>query len=229
VDARARGIAARASLVLAVALLALACGGAQPERERPRAQPAGGGELAMREPGARPAAGAKLGALEPVAVREQPEASAQPTPPPAAPHAPIRVAKQPAPQPYPLRERALVMSGGLIVRGVPRGVTARKVAEEGSGDAVVELVDARGRRLALLKELAIARVALPGGPPLLGAAAVSREHAQRDGWGAGEVDVVVDRFGSETHLYTLERRARGTDWIWSGLELSPHGAAGAPQ
>jgi hypothetical protein len=211
------------SIRLSVILLALGCGGSQPKPQRPRDE-RNREVLAMREPGARSPGVAELGTLKPVAVPAQPEQRAEPSANAAAiEQGPIRVANEQPPAPYPLRDGALVMPGGLIIHDVPSKVTVRTVHEQGSGDAVLELVDPRGRRIALVKETPLSHVAMPGGAPLLGAAAATHDQAKREDWATSPVNVVVDRFSSETHLYVLERRAQGTDWIWSGLELSPRG------
>jgi hypothetical protein len=204
----------------------LACGGSQAERPPP--QPAQrSDQLATRPPQPAGDAGApELGVLQPVAVPAppsppEPGAASASSPAPSEP-APIRIAAAPAPEPVALRGRDLVFAGGLIIHGVPASVTVRKVSELGSDAPVLELVDKRGRRLALLKETSLTRVALPGGSPLLEATAAARTEATRDDWDTTPVKVAVDRFQSDTHVYVLERRATGTDWIQSGLEITVH-------
>jgi hypothetical protein len=59
---------------------------------------------------------------------------------------------------------------------------------------------------------------------LLPQTAAARQSGQRTDWGAARVKVVADRFLGENHVYTIERRAEGTAWIWSGLELSANAA-----
>jgi hypothetical protein len=214
---------------LCIVLHAFGCAGSEPPARTPRSQQSHE-ELAMREPAARTPGIDQLGNLEPVAVAAQPEQRVQPAVNAApAEQPPIRIAREHAPRPYPLRNGALVLSGGLIIHDVPRDVAVHSVVEQGSRDPVLELVDPRGRRVALLKETALSSVAMPGGAPLLGATAATHSQAKRDDWATSPVQVVVDRFSSETHLYTLERRAAGTDWIWAGLELSPRRAgSGGP-
>jgi len=214
---------------LCVVLCALGCAGAgsQSRARQPSAR-RDSDELEMRKPGARAAGIAKLGSLEPVPVAARPDPRAQPaasvTP---AEQPPMRVARVQSPRPYPLRNGALVLPGGLIIHHVPENVVVYTVLEQNSRDNVLELVDPRGRRIALLKETAVSSVAMPSGAPLLGATAATHSQATREDWATSPVAVVVDRFSSETHLYTLERRAQGTDWIWAGLELSPSGGGGS--
>ena len=194
-------------------------GGGEPrERSEPEAVRSTGSELTMREPDARDQPG-ELGALQPVAVSLTAEPTAAPvaTTAPSAP-SPLRVAKDPPPQPYALRERDLVLPGGLAIHDVPAGVTVRRVDALETKNSIYELVDARGRRVALIEETALSKVALPGGPPLLQATAASSARAKRE-WNDKPVDVTTDRFQNDTHLYTLERRSAGTDWIVAGLEL----------
>jgi len=226
-----RKIALDALSAVSIGLLALGCAGSQSKPRQPRpGDERGRDELSMREPRSRAPGVAKLGTLEPVAVPAQPELRVQPaasaTP---AEQPPIRIAREHSPRPYPLRNGALVLAGGLIIHDVPRNVAVHTVVEQGSGDAVLELVDPRGRRIALLKETALSSVAMPEGAPLLGATATTHTETKREDWATSPVAVTIDRFSSETHLYTLERRAQGTDWIWGRLELSPHRAgSGAP-
>ncbi len=210
---------------LACALCASGCGGSQASTRASDQGTYRPGELAMRDPQRRGAGGTHLGELQPVAVPARPEPAKGPPqrareqgPPP------IRIATEKGAKAVPLQGRDLVLPDGLIIHDVRKGVTARTVQEQGTGDSVLELLDARGRRLALLKQIRLSRVALRGGP-LLDATAETHERGRRRDWGAGGVRVVIDRFRHESRLYTLERRADGTDWIWSGLELSSHPAS----
>ena len=181
----------------------------------------------MRTPDAVPsplASARPLGSLEPVRVTSAP---VEPRPrPPVAPRVqvptPIRVDPIPPPRPYALRDCQLVLPAGLIVHSVPKGVSARIVREQGGGE-VWEIVDARGRRLALLRAESLGGAELPPGA-LLQQTATARGIGPRSDWGAARVKVVSDRFLDENHVYTIERRAEGTAWIWSGLELSSHAA-----
>jgi hypothetical protein len=141
---------------------------------------------------------------------------------PAQAPAPIRLATQTASRPYALRDGDLVLPVGLIVHNVPKGVSVRIAQEQGGGD-VWEILDARGRRAALLKAESLASGALPRGA-LLPQTANARSVGQRTDWGAAHVKVVIERFLNENHVFTIERRAEGTGWIWSGLELSSHAA-----
>jgi hypothetical protein len=205
------------------------CGGAQRKPPEPRPSRRSD-ELAMRAPGTATATpgSAPLGSLQPVAVTDRPEPRVQPAARAAnIEQPPIFIDNEQSPRPHPLHDGALVLPGGLIIHRVPRNVTARMVVEQGSGDPVLELVDPRGRRIALLKETPISHVAMPGGAPLLGATEPTHSEAKRERWATSPVPIVVDRFSSETHLYAIERRASGTDWIWSGLELSPRRADGS--
>jgi hypothetical protein len=212
---------------LGCVLCALGCAGSQ-TRPEPASQPATTpGQLQMHDPSAlaSPAVSARpLGTLEPVrtpAIQQEPP-SAQPSAAPVQPPAPIHVDAQAAPRPYALRDTDLVLPTGLIIHRVPKGVSVRVVQEQGGGD-VWEVVDAHGRRSALLKAESLASGALSQGA-LLSQTANARSVAQRSDWGGASVKVVIDRFLNENHLYTIERRAEGTAWIWSGLELSSHAA-----
>lgn len=214
---------------LTALLLAVGCGSAQPPSRRPSppAKRAAATQFEMRSPDevGSPAGDQILGALRPVAAGGE-----QPTPDPAAaaplagaPPEPLKVAPGP-PRPRALSDGKLALSGGLILHHVPAGVAVRAVDEQRTGAELLEIVDRRGRRLALLKETSFGRAALPQGSSLLEQAATTRSRARREDWDRTPVEVVIDTFHSETHLYTLERRARGTDWIWSGLELATNTA-----
>ena len=211
-----------------VALLLFSCGcalgwGASAAKNHAPPRPAASDAPAMHAPQAHTESNDPLGALQPVAVPAQPEASKEPPVASAtAAPAPIRLAREPAPEPYPLRDRDLALPGGLIIHGVPSSVSVRKAADLESGEPVFEFVDARGHRLALLKQTALARIALPGGGPLLQDTASTHTESARDDWDKTRINVVVDRFQSESHLYTLERRSADTDWIMNGLDLSSH-------
>lgn len=201
---------------------ALGCGGAAQQTQAPPAAPPRD-QVAMRAPQAQPANSDPLGTLQPVAIPTQPEINKEPPAPAAEPEpAPIRVAKQPAPEPYALRARDLVLSGGVVIHDVPKSVRVRSVSEAGSEGALLEVVDAHGRRLALIKQTPLTEVALPGGEPLLAQSAASHREAQRDDWDKTPTAVIVDRFRSETHLFTIERRSSGTEWLIGGLELGSH-------
>ncbi len=175
----------------------------------------------MRKPDdlASPSDAQVLGAFRPVAAKVAPERAAKPksdaraAPPPA-----IRVARGSSARPYALRDRELVLPSGLTVHHVPNGVAIRTVEDEGGGP-VWEFIDVHGRRLALLKEQSWRRAAASEAP-LLEESATARTQATRGDWAKAPVRVVVDRFRSDKQIYTLERRASGTDWIWSGLEFS---------
>jgi len=142
--------------------------------------------------------------------RERPESRALLTP--------IRLAPLPRPQAYPLRNGELVLPSGLVVHRVPKGISVRSAREQQTGDVVLEIADPRGRRLALLSERAFRRAAAANIPVLEQTATTTLE-AHRSDWGEKSVRVIVDRFRAEHHIYTLERRARGTRWIMSNLEL----------
>ena len=161
-----------------------------------------------------------LGELEPVnAAKPLAESGApQPTAAQAAVLRPLQVAPGSVPQPYALREGQLILPSGLIIHGVPKSVSARTLREQGGGE-LWEIVDARGRRLALLKVESLGRMPLPGGAGL-NQLSSARSVGPRSDWGAPHVDVVSERFLSESHVYTIERRTKGTAWIASGLDLS---------
>ena len=201
----------------------LACGGSQTGKQPPARVAPPSDQLVTRAPQAQSASGQPpLGTLQLVAVPEQVEPRAAPGTPAATQPAPIRIDRAAVPEPVALDGRDLVLPGGLIIHGVPPSVTARTVREQRSQEPVLELVDKRGSRLALLKETSLTRVALPGGAPLLSATAATHIEATRDDWDKTPVRIEVDRLQSDTHLYVIERRTAGTDWIPGGLELSAH-------
>jgi len=187
------------------------------------------GQLAMRDPDAMRSPGASqrpLGALTPTSsgratdARRAPEAAPRPAarakttvePPPL-----LVVSDGATRSDYPLRDGTLSLPGGLLIHGVPRGVAVRTVAEQRTGQTIWEIVDARGRRLALLQAERAGRVALREDPLRRTEDARAERRAT---WGKQTVQVVSDRFRGETHVYTIDRRATGTAWIWSGLELT---------
>ncbi|MFI5308730.1 MAG: hypothetical protein ACHQ53_15340 [Polyangiales bacterium] len=221
--------AQRAPLVLA-ALGCLhgagGCGASQGNARASEPSAQGSGGLAMREPGPRVGpSGPEIGQLQPVPVPVKTEPGAAP---PQGARAkgppPIRIVATRQVTPVPLRGRDLVLPGGLVIHDLPSGVTARVVREQGTGDDVIELVDARGRRLALVKETRPSQLGVAGGQSLLQATAETHEQAQRSDWGPTSIRVVVDRFRHDALIYVLERRATGTDWIQRGLELARPGA-----
>lgn len=181
----------------------------------------------MRDPdqvAAPRAKAAPLGALAPV-VQDLP-----PSEPPAhgkaadlpkqgAPPPLIQVADDAQGKPYPLQEGDLVLPTGLIIHHVPKGVSARVLRERGEGDEVWELVDARGRRLALIKARSWRRAA-SSEADLLTDTRTTPGAVRRATWQGKSVQVVTDRFRSDTHIYTIDRRSGGTDWIFRGLELA---------
>lgn len=134
---------------------------------------------------------------------------------------PIQVAEDSAPRPYPLRDRQLTLPSGLIIHGVPKSVSVRTVRERAGGD-VWEITDARGRRLALLKAESLHR-RLWTTTARSDELANARSVGHRTDWGAPRVNVVSERFLSESYVYTIERRTDGTGWIASGLEFSANG------
>jgi hypothetical protein len=177
----------------------------------------------MRNPDeARPSATStrELGVLETVdAATPRSEARA---PQPAAAQAraprPIHVARDSVPRAYATRAGQLTLPSGLVIHGVPSSVSVRVVREQTGGE-VWEIMDARGRRLALLRAESLGRIPLPAGQDL-GQLASARSVGKRGDWGAPRVDVVSERILSESHVYTIERRTTGTAWIASGLDLS---------
>jgi hypothetical protein len=205
-------------LQLGCLLCALGCAGSQTRTEQPSQPATAPGQVQMHDPNA-VVSTSSLGTLEPVHTPAlQPESPKPPSAAAAQATAPIHVAAQTPPRPYALRDGNLVLPTGLIIHRVPKGVSVRVVQEQGGGD-VWEVVDARARRIALLKAESLTIGAVPQGA-LLSQTANARSVGQRSDWGAASVKVVTDRFLNENHLYTIERRAEGTAWIWSGLELS---------
>ena len=124
------------------------------------------------------------------------------------------------PRTYPVRQGQLALPSGLIIHNVPASVSVRTLREQGGGD-VWELTDAQGRRLALLKAESLARTPVSRNERLSELES-ARSVGTRTDWGAPTVQVVSERILSETYLYTIERRAKGTSWIASGLELAEH-------
>jgi len=190
----------------------------QPIRAQPTAAP---GELRMRdEVSSSDSRTRALGSLAPVHVytTEAPARSVRPKV--AAPRVPrpIRVARDSVPKRYAVRDGQLLLPSGLIIRGVPNSVSVHSVREQGGG-AIWEIVGARGERLALLKAESLSRRFVARSANL-DELASARSVGPRSDWGAPRVDVVSERFLSENYLYTIERRAKGTAWIASGLELS---------
>ena len=164
-----------------------------------------------------------LGVLEPASAAKplaEPRA-AQPRAAGARTLRPILVASDSVPRAYALRDGRLTLPSGLIIHRVPKSVSVRTLREHAGGE-LWEIVDARGQRIALLKAQALARTALPNSARLEDLTS-ARSVGPRSDWGAPHVDVVSERFLSERYVYTIERRAKGTDWIASGLELSAHG------
>ena len=163
-----------------------------------------------------------LGVLAPVRATTPRAESRAPQPSAARPQSPrpIRVAADSVPQRYTVRDGRLLLPSGLIIHGVPKTVAIRSVREQGGGE-VWEILDARGGRLALLKEESLSRSLVPRGARLdeLGNA---RSVGTRIDWGAPRVQVVSERIFGENYVYTIERRAKGTSWIAGGLELSSH-------
>ena len=183
----------------------------------------------MRDPDAlvSPAA-QQLGALSPTAVTY--DAKPRQTPAREAPAAvaAIRLARHPTPRPYPLRGGELVLPSGLIVHRVPKGISVRTGREQQTADMVWEIADARGRRLALIKERSFRRAAASTAS-VLDQTATVRVEEKRGDWDDAPVRVIVDRFRADDHIYTLERRARGTGWIMSNLELAERSARRVPR
>jgi hypothetical protein len=230
-DSRTMIIALLALSAYAACAASAGCGGSQANTRASSAPaPSHQGELAMRAPPPRGGpTGPTLGKLEPVntPAPSAEQRAAPPSPTPPTPPAPIRVATDKAAKPLALHGRDLVLASGLIIHRLPKGVTARTVQELGTGDEVVEIIDAHGRRLALLKQTRVAQVGVGGGPSLLQATAAAHDKGERSDWGAPSVRVVIDRFHNDTTIVTLERRADGTDWIPSGLELPGRAKLGA--
>jgi hypothetical protein len=180
------------------------------------------GEIEMVEPsetGQPPSLEQELSELEPIAVDEADVGPPVHTPrKPVIEHVapePIAVSAQDAKTPVPLSDHALILPGGLTLHRVPADV--RVQAREGR--EVWDFEGSDGRLLARVHALSFSRAARPSGDSLLDSTRPMRLHVVRTLWGPAPVEVVVDRFSSDTHIYTLERRAKGTDWIWAGLEL----------
>lgn len=176
----------------------------------------------MRDPDALASpASQQLGVLATSAAayeaKPRPEQAREPRPAIAA----IRLAPHPKPRPYPLHRGELVLPSGLVVHRVPKGISVRTGREQQTADVVWEIADARGRRLALIKERSFRRAAASTAP-VLDQTTTLRLEEQRGDWDDAPVRVIVDRFRAEDHIYTLERRARGTGWIMSNLELGRH-------
>ena len=217
--------ASQLGLGIVVCLLLSACATTTtpraPEAAPTRAAPSVPGQLAMRNPDDFQPPSSKLGVgvLEATAASYQDERRTS-APKSAEPQlTPIRLAQDPRHRPYPLRAGELVLPSGLVVHRVPKGIVVRTAREQRTGDLVWEIADPRGRRLALLKERSFRRAAAATAP-VLDETATLRLEARRDDWDATPVRVVVDRFRAEHHIYTLERRASGTGWIMSNLELT---------
>lgn len=218
----------RAPLVLGVLGLAL-WGGCRRSSDPEANTGRGAGrpdQLAMRDPdalGRPPASGRPLGELD-RARPDTPDPTADPTsktrsaPTRLSPPPLIRVADGERSTPYPISDGALKLPGGLVVHRVPAKVSVRQTREAGTGDKVWEIVDARGRRLALIKARSWTRAA--GSEASLLESADVRTEVRPAVWGKTQVRVVTDRFHNDTHIYTLDRRQNGTDWIWSGIDLS---------
>jgi hypothetical protein len=212
---------------------ALGCAASQPAtRASNMSQPApvaAPGELPMRRPDDVRSSAARmrgLGVLEPVhAAKPRVEArSSQPTAAGPRTPRPIQVAPDSVRERYAVRDGQVLLPSGLIIHGVPKTVSVRSVREQGGGD-VWEIVDARGERLALLKAESLSRSLVPRGASL-NELAGARSVGPRSDWGAPHVKVVSESVLSENYVYTIERRAKGTEWIASGLEFSAHDARG---
>jgi hypothetical protein len=208
-------------------LCAAACAASQPASRAPSTTPpappaAAPAELRMRHPDevrSSAAPSGQLGVLAPVNAGK-PLAEPMPSQPRAAsarPLRPIQVAQDSVPRAYLLRDGRLMLPSGLIIHSVPKSVSVRTVREQAGGD-VWEIIDARSRRIALLKVEALARAPLPTSERL----DELRSVGERSDWGAQRVSVISERFLSERYVYTIERLAKGTAWIASGLELSGH-------
>jgi hypothetical protein len=205
--------------------LLVGCGGPR-STERKDGRPRDPGQIAMRDPdrvSPNRAADASLGTLAPVEQDLPGEARAAPSkaddlPKGATPPPLIQVMDDAQGKPYPLRDGALVLTSGLVIHRVPKGVSARTLRERATGDEVWEMVDARGKRLALIKERSWRRAA-SSEADLVNDTRAMPGAVRRATWQGRSVQVVTDRFRSDSHIYTVDRRANGTDWIWRGLEL----------
>jgi hypothetical protein len=173
----------------------------------------------MRDPDTTGSPASELGALQTAKPSYDPQRREPSAPEGTATIRAIRLARHPKPQPYPLRAGELVLPSGLVVHRVPKGVSVRAGREQQTADMVWEISDARGRRLALLRERTFRRAAAESGS-LLDETATLRLDATRSDWDPNPVRVVVDRIRAEHHIYTLERRVRGTGWIVGNLELT---------
>lgn len=181
------------------------------------------GELAMRSPteAASPASRGSLGGLEAVDVAARGEAapesreSATSSVPP-----PLRVNESSGRRAVTLDGQALVLPGGLTLQRVPSGVRVRLRSEQTTGSDLWEVVDARERRLALVKLTSLRRVGVSPTVGILDETRSVQGVARTARWNGKQARIVTDRFQNDTHLYTIERRAEGTDWIRSGLELT---------
>jgi hypothetical protein len=90
-------------------------------------------------------------------------------------------------------------ASGFSIEGVPRGVRFLRVAV---APTVWEVVDRRGRRLALVSEEPWSRAADPGERP---AGEIEQWRLLADDWGGDRVRIVVERFGDERFTYRVER------------------------
>lgn len=215
-------------IVAGICLVVSACGTTARQVE-PRvatsAVAASPGQLAMRSPDDLQAPSDRLGTMRRTPVATLDSERAAPVAHRSAPRvAPIRVADDPRPRRYPLQDDKLVLPSGLVVHRVPKGVSVSAARDRQTGDVVLEIADTRGRRLALLKERSFRRAA-SASAPVLDETTTVRFDARRDDWGGSPVRVIVERFRAEHHIYTLERRATGTDWISRNLELTNGGIA----
>jgi hypothetical protein len=149
--------------------------------------------------------------IDPVGAQSAPEK------PPAleAEPRPIEVTPEDPREPVQLEGDELALPGGLILRDVPK---RSRVFVRSTLD-VWEIFDARDRLVLRVRASPLRTVARPANAPLLEAAQFSDARELRNDWGPKPVRIVVTRFSSETHLYTLERLATGTEWAWKGLEI----------
>lgn len=222
--APARRLPPRLALALLVCSMSASCRHAAEPRSTPTASDTyRAGQPAMRSPDRRTSPGAQrlgtLSAVEPNAsagnvAREPAAVAGKPTPEPPPL---ITVADDARRQDVGLRDGTLSVPGGLLLHRIPKGVAVRTVSEQRTGEQVWEFVDARGRKLALLKAERAGRAALRDDALERTDDARARRNAR---WGKSNVPVVTERFRGETHVYTIDRRATGTEWIWSGLELA---------
>lgn len=204
----------------AVAFGWLGCAGAGSSSQRGPAASAATSQ--QQGPESSPTGLDTLGALEQVSVPKVTEPPAKTeadteTKPPG----PILIQKDKPPRPYALNGDKLILPTGLTIHRVPKRTVVRIVTERRTGRSIWEIVDKRKRRLALLRAQSWREVVQEEGRSITKNARSIRLRARREDWGPKPVQIIVDRFTSETHVYTLERRATGTDWIWSGLEIEP--------